>query len=443
MAQLHSITLDLDRCIGCTDCIKRCPTEAIRVRNSKAVIMDELCIDCGMCIRVCNYRAKMATTDPINRIHKFKYRVALVEPSLFTQFKKIRNPNIVLTALKKLGFSDAFDISPAVRQTTALGVKMLKDGTAKKPAISTTCPAIINLVQMRFPTLMENFIPIIPAKELMARYVKSHLLKQGIPESHIGIFYISPCGAKVTDTRYPQVISESLINGVVPMKEVFHRLLPIINSLKPDEIETLMSGDANFISLAETAGEGIRQSIYNQIYVDGIEEVIEILERLDNDKLDVDFIGCMSCVNGCLGGALTVENSFVSTTRKQKIANYVKNRGEVRELDIVDPSIDFLWEKTLESRAVTKLDEDLSEALKKMERMERIYDVLPHIDCGSCGAPTCRALAEDIVKEQGNIEDCIFMLRNKVRMMAEQMVTLAEKMPPSIKKLEDMDDDSR
>ena len=37
----HSVTLDRDRCMGCTNCIKRCPTEAIRVREGKALIISE------------------------------------------------------------------------------------------------------------------------------------------------------------------------------------------------------------------------------------------------------------------------------------------------------------------------------------------------------------------------------------------------------------------
>ena len=35
----HSVTLDTSKCKGCTNCIKYCPTEAIRVRNGKAVII--------------------------------------------------------------------------------------------------------------------------------------------------------------------------------------------------------------------------------------------------------------------------------------------------------------------------------------------------------------------------------------------------------------------
>ena len=38
---IHSVTLDKDLCKGCINCIKRCPTEAIRVRDGKAHILAE------------------------------------------------------------------------------------------------------------------------------------------------------------------------------------------------------------------------------------------------------------------------------------------------------------------------------------------------------------------------------------------------------------------
>ena len=56
----HSVTLNEEKCVGCTNCIKRCPTEAIRVRGGKAVIASERCIDCGECIRICPHHAKRA-----------------------------------------------------------------------------------------------------------------------------------------------------------------------------------------------------------------------------------------------------------------------------------------------------------------------------------------------------------------------------------------------
>jgi len=436
MGVLHSVTLDRDRCIGCTDCIKRCPTEAIRVRNSKAEIMDERCIDCGMCIRVCNSRAKKATTDPLDKINKYKYKVAIPAPTLYTQFKKIRNPNIILTALKQLGFDEVFEVARAAEIVTDYAKKVMETDKVVKPVISSACPAIVKLVEMRFPSLIPNVLPIVSPKEAIAKYAKNYLVKSGIPEKDIGIFFISPCAAKVTNSRYPQTINKSEVDGIISMREVYLKLVPIIKKLAPEDVEILQMATSDGVGWAATGGEGLASQIYNHVAVDGIENVIKILERAENNKLDVDFIECLACTNGCLGGPLTVENSFVATNRMSKIKKYINLKGETRQLDLVDKSVNLDWEYNLRNKQVMKLDKDMMKALEKMERMDEIYDTLPKIDCGSCGAPTCRALAEDIVQGEANIEDCIFMLREKVRNMAQDMVSLSEKMPPSIRHLD-------
>ena len=62
----HSVRLDPDLCMGCINCIKRCPTQAIRVRNGKARINCKYCIDCGECIRVCPHHAKLTDHDSLD-----------------------------------------------------------------------------------------------------------------------------------------------------------------------------------------------------------------------------------------------------------------------------------------------------------------------------------------------------------------------------------------
>lgn len=85
-AFFHSVRLDEEKCEGCINCVKRCPTQAIRVRNGKASIISELCIDCGECIRICPHHAKYAQSDSFNIILDYKYRVALPAPTLYGQF---------------------------------------------------------------------------------------------------------------------------------------------------------------------------------------------------------------------------------------------------------------------------------------------------------------------------------------------------------------------
>ena len=117
-------TSEKEKCMGCTNCIKRCPTEAIRVHDGKATIMKSRCIDCGECIRACPHSAKRAVTDDFEMIKQFKYRVALPAPALYSQYRTARSRNHFLTALKKLGFDDVFEVAvgcllytSAVRET--------------------------------------------------------------------------------------------------------------------------------------------------------------------------------------------------------------------------------------------------------------------------------------------------------------------------------------
>ena len=72
----HSVLLDVDKCKGCTYCLKRCPTEAIRIRNGHAVIRAERCIDCGECIRVCPHHAKRANYDLLEDFKDYKWKIA-------------------------------------------------------------------------------------------------------------------------------------------------------------------------------------------------------------------------------------------------------------------------------------------------------------------------------------------------------------------------------
>ena len=80
----HSVRLDEELCKGCINCLKRCPTQAIRVQDGKARINKKFCIDCGECIRVCPHHAKHAVYDRLEEMERFRYKVALPAPSLYS-----------------------------------------------------------------------------------------------------------------------------------------------------------------------------------------------------------------------------------------------------------------------------------------------------------------------------------------------------------------------
>ena len=92
----HSVSLDVSKCTGCTTCLRHCPTEAIRIKDGRAVIDGERCIDCGVCIRICPHKAKKATCGALEDIAKFKYKIALPAPTLYGQFESLDDADYVI-----------------------------------------------------------------------------------------------------------------------------------------------------------------------------------------------------------------------------------------------------------------------------------------------------------------------------------------------------------
>ncbi len=434
MNHMYSVELDEKLCVGCTACIKRCPTEAIRVRNGRAVILGEKCIDCGLCIKVCTHKAKKACTLKLSTIENYKYKVAIPAPSLYAQFDGITDVNLILTALKHLGFDDVFEVSFAAQAVTAYTNAHLDDPKLKKPAISSACPAVVRLISMRFPSLIGNVQPVIAPVEAAAVAAKNYLLGKGLRREEFGIFFISPCAAKHTYAIDPLGIKKTELDGVISMAEIHLAMFHEIRNVK--QPEELMMCDTHGVDWALPGGESRGVPSDKVIAVDGVENVIQVLEELEDGLLeDVEFVEALACTGGCVGGPLTVTNSFVAKGRMRLVqkAMALMPEHKKRALLFDFKDVDFTMSKSLASIPSLLLDGDMSTAIKMAEQSRRIREDLPGIDCGSCGAPTCKALAEDIVRGQAHIEDCIFMLREKVRVLAQDMVNLSAKIPQTIR----------
>ena len=152
----HSVYLESDKCLGCTNCMKRCPTEAIRVREGKARIIAERCIDCGQCIQLCPHHAKKARVNTLQDVFSAqgkRYRVVIPAPSLYGQFNHLDSIDLVLTALLRMGFDDVFEVAQAAEIVSENTRRIMRAGTLPKPIISSACPAVVRLIRVRFPDL--------------------------------------------------------------------------------------------------------------------------------------------------------------------------------------------------------------------------------------------------------------------------------------------------
>ncbi|NLM75850.1 MAG: 4Fe-4S dicluster domain-containing protein [Clostridiaceae bacterium] len=425
-AYFHSVTLDKDRCKGCTNCIKHCPTEAIRVRGGKAVIIAERCIDCGECLRVCPYHAKKAVTDKFESIHDYKFKIALPAPSLYGQFgPKYTRPQIV-NALRKIGFDYVFEVARAAEIVTNATLEYMNNDKVKRPVISSACPAVVRLIQVSFPSLIENLLKIESPMEVAATLSRQEVNKKyGIPAEDIGVFFISPCAAKVTSVKAPYEDKVSKVDRVLSFKDIYIPLLEVMKK-DNDKQEPFSLSSAIGVAWAGTGGESEALNKGRRIAVHGIKNVNDILEQAAQDKLDdIDFIEALACPEGCLGGPLAVENPFIAKVNlKNEIENIRKSRAHsVHKIDNVER---LVWKSTVEYRPIMKLDDDMMKALEKMQKIDELTEGLPGLDCGACGAPSCRALAEDIVLGSAKETDCIFKLRKKVTDIAYQLYEIED-----------------
>jgi Na+-translocating ferredoxin:NAD+ oxidoreductase RNF subunit RnfB len=56
--ELRVFVIDVDKCTGCTACVKKCPTNAI-IGNQRSphFIVEDKCIGCGNCFEACKFSA--------------------------------------------------------------------------------------------------------------------------------------------------------------------------------------------------------------------------------------------------------------------------------------------------------------------------------------------------------------------------------------------------
>lgn len=399
--------------MGCTFCIRNCPTEAIRVRNRKAVILPERCIDCGRCIKVCPHKAMHADRISPDSPEGFKYIVALPEPALFGQFHRLDNINIVLGALLKIGFDDVFEVAAAA-ELLSDQARRFYDPKRPLPRITSACPTVLRIIQMRFPKLIPNIEPIVLPMELAAQLAREEAVKKtGLKPEEIGIFAIVPCTAKATACREPLTLSAPVIDGVFSVNDIYLKLLSPMKEVAQNPPNLSRTG-ALGLSWAYCGGESAARLEENYVAVDGIDNVISILEEIEDGRLpDADFIELTACPQGCVGGCLNVENPYGS---RMRINHLAANLPRTRNTLTFSPAARRLSasQKELEPVAAFQLDADRSAAMEKLLRIDQLLKKLPRLDCSSCGAPSCHALAEDIVRGRASVDDCIFQVRAKL-----------------------------
>ena len=250
----------------------------------------------------------------------------------------------------------------------------------------------------------------------------------GLREHEIGVIYLTPCPAKMLAIRYPLRKKHSFVDGTIAISEIYPSILQVLPSITRNG------------NIPDVRGLGLGWPILGGqvaclkaeecLSIGGLSDAMRVFEDIENEKLKhIQYIEVHSCPTACVGGSLTVENSYIARGRVlQMVQKFGKEPCQERE------KIRSLYQKNffslpgkIPSFPLQPLDEDVAKALRKLQEKQRVYERLPKIDCGACGSPTCMTFAEDVIMGNADESECLFMAMEKFEELSNNLLETVSK----------------
>ena len=379
-----AVIYTLDKCQKCLKCLKVCPTDAITIEDDRVIINSYKCINCGKCIQACLTQGLVTRGSTLVDVNNYDYTVCLVPSSLVCLCETKDEVEDLFNSLKLLGFDkviDLSDIDAQVLNETKILSKVDKD----KCYISSFCPVVNKLVETKYPSLLDNICSIDYSCEIKAKQLR----KEYSDKVNLGIFNLCECQSKLLLAKYPFGNEKSSIDHALSIADIFPAIKANLKKGKENVslcAEGLQSINPNTIARDE-----------RMLLADGYDKVVDILELAEFGVLGkFDLLELFPCFNGCLGGNLLWGNSYLSENNIYKL--YSQCDKEMSNIPFDDIYINYEVE----------IDDNrpMQEKLEFFNLVNQKYDKLPHYDCGGCGFPSCRIMAEEIAKGNRTLDDC-------------------------------------
>jgi len=403
------------------------------MRGDKPLVLEDRCIDCGECIRVCSENAIKPNISSYIDLTRYEYTLAVPSSPLLVQFQHDVGPQDVCNALLKLGFDEVVSMDRACEVYMVALARRILSHHGQGPYITAQCPTIVRVIQTLYPDLLDHLVPLVSPRELAARWARERVVSQtGLAQEKIGVVYITPCPSKLVDIEAHLGPDESAIDAVIPITDIYHEILTAISKMRRKGQLTREAGSSVSIAWAILGGmsRNQRRAVHwlqarlpqgdsrKAINVDflpvaQVSSVRDLFEEIEKGRLrNVDLVECMACPTGCVGGSLVVDNPYVARSKAIELLRKLPKPEDATDWSLVERAMergDTEPREAIRPTPIAPLDGDLRKSLEKMQRKEELAATLPGIDCGACGSPTCRDLAEDIVREMAQLSDCLVL----------------------------------
>mgnify|MGYP002063542693 FL=1 len=414
-----------DLCAGRGTCLPVCPTKAIRMKDKKAVWIVEQCIGCGECIRVCRERAVSAASETPEVLNENHIAIALVSPVLYAQFPGVM-PKDVLLGLRQMGFQHTIDMSYFLEifqyATEEFIRRNRKSGQAPWPLISPVCPVVVRLIAFKFPSLLPNVLPVLRPVALMAREVRRRLITEYLDNGQeVVLYYINPCPTKKDPSCLPPRSRPAPAEVSLGINDIYPQLIKHVEQIKAAdaipfyqtrfEYETCATGNASMWGMS--GGEIADMDIDRSLAVSGMEETIHYLEKIEMGLFqDIEYIEFRTCREGCLGGVLNAIDKYLAKSAVQKMIKQFGLGKRLHRDNILRMYEKGEFQTDKDPSKLTSLFGARKKALtiENMQKIEKVLQLIKGTDCTACGAPDCRTFAEDVVRGEANLNDCMYIL---------------------------------
>jgi two-component system NtrC family sensor kinase len=414
-----------EKCKRCYACIRSCPVKAIRVKEGQAEVMKERCIACGTCVRVCAVGAKQVENDvglTWQLLGQYPSVIAILSSSFPAAFVEVR-PLQMVTALKKLGFSEVMEVAFGA-ELVAREYQRLMQQNGDQPIISSTCPAVVSFIEKFYPQLISNLAPVVSPMIAMGRSIKWRYN----PEAKM--VFIGPCIAKKAERVDEKVVG--VIDAVLTFTELKEMLAA--RGIDPgSEEDGQFSGPISCLGrlyaipggLLKVAGLSSDISSNDIVIAEGRDRVVNCIQDFAQGKIRTKFLDLFFC-EGCIGGP-AIDNDLCICGRRELIVDHARSEadpaqaeGDVEEYVSIDLSRRF-------SNRFTALDTPSEEEIASI--FAQIDKVAPEdqLNCGACGYGTCRELGLAVCQGLAEVEMCWPYLVQRLQTAQEGLIQ-AEKL---------------
>lgn len=380
------IDLQEKNCKNCHHCVRNCPVKAISFSSGKPVIVEEECILCGNCYVICPHDAKKVNSD-IDKVMGWLKSGEKVHCSLAPSFVGLlQSQHRIKQTLLRMGFASVEETSIGAAEVTAHYRELCKQEKMIN-ILSTCCPVVVDLVQSRFPQLVDQLAPVISPMRASGK-----LLRKSYPGDKI--VFIGPCIAKVDEGANCDEVDAVL---------TFEDLFDLSDTDNDNFFASSFSGD---MSRSYPATGGIIQTIasghgnYQMMTVDGIGPLMDCLNAIVDHQIEHVFIEMSACVGSCLGGPM-LKKGQQRRWKAQQILSRNSQNSEWPIYQIQTPCYTEYKGKPLVQKEFSSIQ--IQKVLQSLGKTSIEHE----LNCGACGYETCKSKAIGVLQGKADPHLCL------------------------------------